>query len=315
MNKYLIELIKLQTSVILPGFGSLMIGNSKTGKIVFNPLLKFNDGALAKYIAQKEGVDQQNAQNQIAKFVREIEAELGKGNSFGIFQLGKFVKNSKGEVEFIHEGEAIMPPGQTAKPVAAKEVKEPVVEKKAEPKQELKAEVEKENKPVVEQKAEAIVAKTPEVKSESLLDKLKSSEAKTETQITDASKLAESKAKEEASKQIKNSFTPDDKKSEVEKPKADEKPIEITKNIPLAEASKKDPAAQEKNVFKPADAAKKEVEKVESKAEEKLVAASDSIKSDSKSNEAKADDSKTKKPEPPKKNLSKKSSKKINHKK
>jgi hypothetical protein len=161
------------------------------------------------------------------------------------------------------------------------------------------------------------VPKTPEVKSESLLDKLKSSESKTETKITDTAKQAEAKATEEASKQIKNSFTPDDKKSAPisENPKADEKPIEITKNIPLAEASKKDPAAQEKNVFKPADAAKKEVEKVESKVEEKLVAAADSIKSDNKSNEAKADDSKTKKPEPPKKNLSKKNSKKTNHKK
>lgn len=299
MNKYLIELIKLQTSVILPGFGSLMIGNSKTGKIVFNPLLKFNDGALAKYIAQKEGIDQQNAQNQIAKFVREIEAELGKGNSFGIFQLGKFVKNSKGEVEFIHEGDAIMPPVQTSKPVVAKEVKEPVVEKK----EDVKPEPVKEIKPVAEQKAEPIVSKTPEVKSESLLDKLKSSEAKTETKITDTVKQAEAKATEEASKQIKNSFTPDDKKSapEVEKPKADEKPIEITKNIPLAEASKKDPAAQEKNVFKPAEVVKKETEKVESKVEEKLVAASDSIKPENKSGEAKADDSKTKKPEPPKK--------------
>jgi nucleoid DNA-binding protein len=156
MNKYLIELIKLQTSVILPGFGSLMIGNSKTGKIVFNPLLKFNDGALAKYIAQKEGIDQQNAQNQIAKFVREIEAELGKGNSFGIFQLGKFVKNEKGEVEFIHEGDAIIPPAQSTKPAVAKEVKEPVVEKKAEPKPEIKAEVVKEVKPIVEQKTEPI---------------------------------------------------------------------------------------------------------------------------------------------------------------
>jgi nucleoid DNA-binding protein len=303
MNKYLIELIKLQTSVILPGFGSLMIGNSKTGKIVFNPLLKFNDGALAKYIAQKEGIDQQNAQNQIAKFVREIEAELGKGNSFGIFQLGKFVKNEKGEVEFIHEGDAIIPPAQSTKPAVAKEVKEPVVEKKEEPKPEIKAEVVKEVKPIVEQKTEPILPKTPEVKSESLLDKLKSSESKAETKITDTAKQAEAKATEEASKQIKNSFTPDDKKSAPisENPKADEKPIEITKNIPLAEASKKDPAAQEKNVFKPADAAKKEVEKVESKVEEKLVAAADSIKSDNKSNEAKADDSKTKKPEPPKK--------------
>ncbi len=78
MNKYLIELIKLQTSVILPGFGSLMIGNSKTGKIVFNPLLKFNDGALAKYIAQKEGIDQQNAQIKLQNLYVRLKQNLEK---------------------------------------------------------------------------------------------------------------------------------------------------------------------------------------------------------------------------------------------
>ena len=87
MNKYLIELLKIQNTVILPGLGALMIANSKSGKVVFNPLLKFNDGALAKFISEKDGVDVQNAQNQVAKFVREVEAELAKGNSFDIFQL------------------------------------------------------------------------------------------------------------------------------------------------------------------------------------------------------------------------------------
>ena len=45
MNKYLIEILKSQNSVILPGFGALMIASAKTGKIVFNPLLKSNSKA------------------------------------------------------------------------------------------------------------------------------------------------------------------------------------------------------------------------------------------------------------------------------
>ena len=61
--------------------------------IAFNPHLKFNDGVLAKVIAEKEGTDEQAAQNQVAKFVREIEAELGKGNSYDMFAFGNFFKD------------------------------------------------------------------------------------------------------------------------------------------------------------------------------------------------------------------------------
>lgn len=275
MNKYLIELIKLQSSVILPGFGSLMIGNTKTGKIVFNPHLKFNDGALAKFIAQKEGIDAQAAQNQIAKFVREIEADLGKGNTFGIFQLGKFSKNAKGEVEFIHEGDAVLPSAEASKPVAGKESKPSVApEKKSDP---VKTESKVESK-TTETKKESSVEKVSEEKKtgDRLIDQLKSAEKTIE-------KKAES-SEEAASKQIKNSFKPSDQKSAAEK--SAEKPTEISKKIPLAEASKKDSAAMEKNVFKPSDNAGKEVEKPVSKTEEKLVPASDTSKtqsSDSKS--------------------------------
>jgi len=211
MIKYLIELLKLQNSIILPGFGSLMIGNSKTGKIVFNPLLKFNDGALAKHISAKEGIDLQDAQNQIAKFVREIEAELAKGNSFDMFELGNFTKNKEGVVEFIQDKMII--PDNT---------------------------VEKKTTVVSEKKTEE---KPKEVKKE----------------------------ENAGATQTKNSFNPDDK---IEK-KVDEKPV-IDKNIPVAEASKKDPAAQEKNKFIPPVKDDKKVAATEIKKEgAKIVEVSD----------------------------------------
>ena len=133
MNKYLIEILKIQSSVILPGFGSLMIANSKTGKVVFNPHLKFNDGALAKFIANKEGTDEQASQNQVAKFVREIEAELGKGNSYDMFEFGSFSKDGDGSIVFKMDAKgAIIPTDspKVEKPAIAKKVEEKVEEKK-----------------------------------------------------------------------------------------------------------------------------------------------------------------------------------------
>ena len=94
MNKYLIEILKIRTSVILPGLGGFMIANSKTGQIIINKHLKFDDGILAKFIAQKESIDKVEAKNMVSKFVREIEAELKE--SLMIFtNLEKLLKEKK----------------------------------------------------------------------------------------------------------------------------------------------------------------------------------------------------------------------------
>jgi nucleoid DNA-binding protein len=100
MNKYLIEILKIKSSVILPGFGTLMITNKRTGKIVINQLLKFDDGVLAEYISQQEGVEKNVAKNMISKFIREIESVLGDGDTYDIFQFGKISKNEKDELHF-----------------------------------------------------------------------------------------------------------------------------------------------------------------------------------------------------------------------
>lgn len=237
MNKYIIELLRIQSSVILPGFGSLVITSRKTGKITFNALLKFNDGVLAKFISEKEGVDQQNAQNQIAKFVREIEAEIGKGISFDIFELGKFSKNEKGEIGFTQDEKSIASMQlEVAPKIDVKKTEKPVIEKaKEEPK---KVEIKKEDLPKDKPKTET-----------SLTDKLKASEEKKEIPNVVASENIEEKPK--------NSFNP----SEVKKIESTESKTEIAKNIPVANASKKETPAQDKNVFKPSEI-KEKVENV-----------------------------------------------------
>ena len=137
MNKYLIEILKIQNSVILPGLGALMVPSQKSGKIVFNPHLKFNDGSLARFIAEKEGIEEQEAQNKVAKFVREIEAEVGKGNSYDMFEFGHFFKNKDAEVDFKMYSADAEPATQTPKadPKVDKVVTPLVVKKeeKAEP--------------------------------------------------------------------------------------------------------------------------------------------------------------------------------------
>ena len=269
MIKYIIEILKLQSSLILPGFGSFQV-NTKTGKISFNTLLKFNDGTLAKYISQKEGIDQQAAQNQIAKFIREIEAEIGKGNSFDMFQFGKIVKNKKGDVEFLQEGTPIQPIEETKKNTPVQEVKKgadavaSAVSKVEIPKVEIpkveipKVEIPKVEVPKVEiPKVEVANVEVPKVEVPKV-EIPKVEIPKVEVPKVEIPKVAIPKVEipkievpNVEEKQSKNSFTSsiESKLSDVKK--TEEKIPEISKNIPLAEASKKDPAAQEKNKFVP----------------------------------------------------------------
>lgn len=97
MNKYIIELLNTESTVIIPEFGALM-GSGKS--MIFNPILKFNDGKLIKYIAEKEGKSEQDVTNMVAKHVKDINASLDKGEEYIIFGLGVFSKNEEAKIVF-----------------------------------------------------------------------------------------------------------------------------------------------------------------------------------------------------------------------
>lgn len=99
MNNYLLQLLKEVKTLIIPGLGALTVTNETTGEILFMPYLKFDDGTLAKHIASKENMELNDASNLISKFVREVTAELDKGNSYDMYQFGRFVKVD-GEIAF-----------------------------------------------------------------------------------------------------------------------------------------------------------------------------------------------------------------------
>lgn len=100
MNQYLLSILKEVNTIIIPGIGALTITNAATGEIMFMPYLKFDDGKLAQHISEKEGMDINGAKNLVAKYVREIEAQLNIGESYDMYQFGSFLKNTEGEIEF-----------------------------------------------------------------------------------------------------------------------------------------------------------------------------------------------------------------------
>ncbi len=100
MDKFLRQLLEQNDKVILPDFGAIVIEDKEQGNLMFNEYLKYNDGNLDELLAKKSNMDLQEAQNSVAKYVRDIQLQLDKGESYDIYGLGSFSKNSDGEIEF-----------------------------------------------------------------------------------------------------------------------------------------------------------------------------------------------------------------------
>lgn len=100
MDKYLLDILKEVNMIIIPGLGALSLTNRDTGEIMFMPYLKHDDGNLSKFIAEKEGWEENDAKNLVAKYVRDIEAKLNVGESYDMFQFGSFSKDKSGDIQF-----------------------------------------------------------------------------------------------------------------------------------------------------------------------------------------------------------------------
>lgn len=99
MDKYLLQILLETKTIIIPGLGALTITNEETGEIMFMSYLKYDDGALVKYISEKENFSENDAKNLIAKYVSQLNAKLAQGQDYEMFQFGKFFLKD-GEIEF-----------------------------------------------------------------------------------------------------------------------------------------------------------------------------------------------------------------------
>src|SRR3989338_5822703 len=167
MNNYLLQLLKEVKTIIIPGLGAITLTNETTGEMMFMPYLKYDDGNLANHIAEKEGMELNDAKNLIAKFVREVTAELDKGNSYDMYQFGSF-KKVDGEVDFVQwsAGTAESAPVETTpEPVVVPVV--PEVEPEVIPAPEPEPVVEPVPDPIIE--PEPIVAPEPIIEPEPVI--------------------------------------------------------------------------------------------------------------------------------------------------
>lgn len=219
MDKYLLEILKDVNTIIIPGLGALTITNSDKGEIMFMGFLKHDDGQLSKYIAEKEGWDENEAKNLIAKYVREITLKLDQGESYDMYEFGSFVKNDDREIEFRNWGQ-----GDSS---TTDEPKTDEIERKPEvPESEIKEETEEESE------KEAI--ESPVIIPSSKTEKVEETKEEIEQEEPAEPTKVEVKVEE-----------PESKKADVTEEKKEEKPKPV-----VAAAVKKDLTIVEKEAIK-----------------------------------------------------------------
>jgi hypothetical protein len=217
MDNFIYELLKENKSVILPEFGSLSYTDEAKGTVMFNPYIKFNDGKLEKFLCEKHGLDKQDAVNRIAKFVKDLELKVNTGEPYSIFQVGRFVKTTQGDVDFESWGtyESVAAPPAADSQSKPEEIKEITVQE--EPKQEFTPP----KKEVTETISEKILPVT-ETEPEKQVKKEVITEEEVESIKPVYEKPADRTLSSEETKQTQNKFVPSQEETATEVPKKEE---------------------------------------------------------------------------------------------
>lgn len=100
MEQHILELIKSNNRIIIPGFGAFLIAREKGYTVLFNNFLNFNDGLLAEFITKKEQVSIEQANLQIEQYVARIKEALLSGGTYSIPELGTFTSDANGNFHF-----------------------------------------------------------------------------------------------------------------------------------------------------------------------------------------------------------------------
>ncbi len=106
MDTYIANLIKNNNRVILPDFGAFIAKQDQTRTITFNEFLKFNDGLLISYVAEKEKTDKTAAKDIVNEYIQSIKDNLDNKKRFTIHGLGDLFLDHENKIQFTPEGKA-----------------------------------------------------------------------------------------------------------------------------------------------------------------------------------------------------------------
>jgi hypothetical protein len=94
MDNYIKQVLLEENTIILPKLGALTVTSIKTGEMMFLSYLNYDDGKLAKYVAEKENISEADARAKVKDFVDQIKEKIESGSVFNLGKLGHFFKKN-----------------------------------------------------------------------------------------------------------------------------------------------------------------------------------------------------------------------------
>jgi nucleoid DNA-binding protein len=107
MEKYIQYLLNTNLRIILPDFGAFIIRQKEPLIIVFNELLRYNDGLLIDYIARQENIERDMAKHQVTEYVENLVKALESSKEVRIEGIGTLRRIGEDRMEFIQAGKDI----------------------------------------------------------------------------------------------------------------------------------------------------------------------------------------------------------------
>lgn len=94
MDKYIKQVLLEENTIILPKLGALTVTSIKTGEMMFLSYLNYDDGKLAKFVAEKENTTEDEARAKVKAFVDEIKQKIEDDSFYNLGKLGHFFKKN-----------------------------------------------------------------------------------------------------------------------------------------------------------------------------------------------------------------------------
>jgi cell division septation protein DedD len=99
IGTYIRELLKSHNRVIVPDLGAFLRKNENPDLLYFNEFLRFNDGLLLDYLAEKENIDKIEAAKKIKNYVADINSKLKDKQPVDLKDIGTLYMDNTDKIQ------------------------------------------------------------------------------------------------------------------------------------------------------------------------------------------------------------------------
>lgn len=127
MEKHIQYLLNTNLRIIIPDFGAFIIRQKEPLVIVFNELLRYNDGLLIDYIARHENIEKDMAKHQVTEYAENLVKTLESGKEVKLEGIGLLRRTGEDKIEFVQAGKDV--PKRSPKKAPEKKTNAPPADK------------------------------------------------------------------------------------------------------------------------------------------------------------------------------------------